>query len=144
MYYLEQLGFCLLLLLVIGVPMYLWETRTKRRKIQTAFAGREKLDDQTFYERYFQSQGVPKRIVSKIKKILQEELDADLSQMRAEDDFSQNLKFFWDYDSMADVEIVVRLEEEFGIKINNEEAQDTRTVADMVNLVWRKIRQQDV
>jgi len=43
---------------------------------------------------------------------------------------------FFDYDSMASVEIVGRLQEEFGIKITDAEAQKTHAVEDMINLVW--------
>ncbi len=74
-----------------------------------------------------------------MRKILEDELDADLSRLSVEDDFSQNLSFFWAYDSMADVEIVTRLEEEFRIKITDAEAGRTHTVEDIVNLVWNKL-----
>jgi acyl carrier protein len=64
-----------------------------------------------------------------------------MSRLSAEDDFSKNLNFFWQYDSMADVEIVVRLEKEFDIKITDVEAERTKTVEDLVNLVWLKLQQ---
>ena len=64
--------------------------------------------------------------------------------MAASDDFSKNLKFFWDYDSIAKVEMVQRLEELFDIGITNEEAEQTRRVADLVKLVGEKVQRQNV
>jgi acyl carrier protein len=40
---------------------------------------------------------------------------------------------------LADVQIVCALEERFGIKISDEEAQHAKTVAEIVHLVQRKI-----
>jgi acyl carrier protein len=61
-----------------------------------------------------------------------------MSRLNLDDDFSQNLSFFWDYDSMANVEIICSLEEKFKIKILDKEAEETKTVNDIVNLVARK------
>lgn len=125
---------------VIAIPLGLWQTRAKRKKIEETFGNRQPLDEREFYERYFESRGIPFFVVSKVREILEDELNADLSRLSVEDDFSRNLSFFWEYDSMADVEIVTRLEEEFRIKITNAEAEQTRTVEDIVNLVWSKLR----
>jgi acyl carrier protein len=80
-------------------------------------------------------------VVSKVRKILEDELYADLSRLAAKDDFSKNLSFFWQFESVANVEIVVRIEEEFEISIADPEAEQTQTVEELVNLVWRKVRQ---
>jgi len=140
LYYLGMIIGGFTLLIVLGIPLALWEGRAKRKKMELAFAGREPLSEDSFYERYIQSRGVPANVVVKIRRILEDELNADLSRLSAEDDFSRNLSFFWEYDSLADVEIVMRLEEEFSIKITDAEAGQTRTVEDIVNLVWRKLR----
>jgi acyl carrier protein len=140
LYYLGQALILLALLALIGIPLSLWEGRKKKRRMEKAFAGREPLGERTFYEEYFRARGVPADIVLKVRRILEDELNADLSRLAAEDDFSRNLSFFWDYDSMADVEIIMRLEEEFGIKIADTEAGQARTVDDIVNLVWSRSR----
>jgi acyl carrier protein len=62
-----------------------------------------------------------------------------MSRLADNDDFSKNLSFFWDFDSMADVEIVCALEEKFGIKISDEEAEKAHTISEIVNLVYSKI-----
>jgi acyl carrier protein len=141
MYWLAQIALIVAILILIAIPMWLWESRAKRKKLEETFADRQPLDERTFYERYFQARGVPFFVVSKVREILEEELDADLSRLSAEDDFKKNLSFFWRYDSMADVEIVVRLEKEFDIKITDAEAEKTNRVEDLVNLVWFKLQQ---
>jgi acyl carrier protein len=140
MYWLTQIALIIAILIVIGIPMWLWESRAKRKKIEETFAKRQPLDERTFYERYFESRGVSFFVVSKVREILEDELEADLSRLSAADDFKKNLSFFWQYDSMADVEVVLRLEEEFSIKITDAEAERTNTVEDLVDLVWLKLR----
>jgi acyl carrier protein len=140
-YWLSQIGVIVAFVLAVGAPMWIYASRAKRKRFEAAFAGREPLDAQAFYERYFQSRGVPADVVIKVRRILEDVLDADLSRLKAEDDLTSNLSFFFQYDSMADVELVIRLEEEFGIKITDAEAEQTHTVEDIVSLVWLKLRQ---
>lgn len=45
------------------------------------------------------------------------------------------------YDSMADIEIVLALDKEFGIEIAREDAAAARTVRDIVYLVWNRTKQ---
>jgi acyl carrier protein len=141
LYWLSQIGIIIAILLAIGIPMWIYESRAKKKKWEAAFAGREPLDEQGFYERYFQARGIPADVVKKVRRVLEDELDADLTRLKAEDDFTQNLSFFFDYDSLAGVKIVERLEEEFSIKITDAEAGEAHTVEGIVNLVWAKIRQ---
>lgn len=115
------------------------ESRAKERKVQEAFAGREPLTPEAFYDRYFLGLGIAPKIVSGIRKILEEQLAADMSRLRAEDDFSKNLSFFWDFDSMANVEIVLAIEKHFQIKIADPEAEKTHTVSELVQLVSSKV-----
>lgn len=124
--------------------MFFFYRREKviERNLNKAFAGREKLNDVDFYERYFKSKGVPFFIVQKIREILAEEFKADLSRLSAEDDFSKELSFFWELDSMSDVEIILRIEQEFQIKLTAEDMPDHfRTVGGIVDLVWSKVRE---
>lgn len=136
-------GFALFIgvIFVIGIPIWIWQTRAKKKKLENAFAGRLPLEERTFYETYFASRGVPFFVVKAVRQILEEELNADLSRLSAEDDFARNLSFFWDYESAAAVEIVVRLEEEFNIKITDAEAERTTTIDGLINLVWLKVEE---
>jgi acyl carrier protein len=123
--------------------MSIFQSRAVKRKVEAAFAGREPLDDQTFYETYFKSRGVPSDVVIKVRCILEEEFDVDLSRLSAKDDFARNLSFIVEYGSLDAVEFVIRLEEEFGIKISDVEAEHTTTVEGIVNMVWNKLRQRE-
>lgn len=125
--------------ILLGILAIRYETIRKNKKIAAAFSGRERLSEEQFYERFFQDQGMPFCIVAGVKKILAEQLEADMSRLIDEDDFSKNLRFFWDFDSMADVEIISALEKEFSIKISDAEAENTHTVKDIVKLVARKL-----
>jgi acyl carrier protein len=86
------------------------------------------------------NRGVPANVVGRFRRVLQDALNADMSRLRGDDDFEQNLSFFWEFDSMADVELIIKLEEEFGIKIRDAEAQQASSVEEMVELVWSKLR----
>lgn len=125
---------------VLGIVLHMRAARARQRRIREAFSGREPQTDQQFFEHHFQSEGIPLPVVTGVRRVLEECLDADLSGLAATDDFSKNLSFFWRYDSMADVEIVLALEKEFGIEIADEEATAARTVRDIVELVWSKKR----
>jgi len=112
----------------------------KQKKIAALFHDREPLSPQSFYEKHYQNTGIPFEIVEKIKKILENVLEADLSCLYASDDFSENLSFFWAFDSIADVELILSLEEEFSIKITDSEAQQTHTIDDIIKLVVSKVK----
>jgi acyl carrier protein len=116
------------------------ERRQRQRKMEEAFVGRSPLPGAEFYERFFRAQGIPEDIVMGVRRVLEEQLDAELSRLVASDDFSRNIGFFFDFDSMADVEIVCALEETFSINISDEEAANAHTIQDIVDLVWCKVQ----
>lgn len=119
------------------------ESRAKTQKIAAAFVGREPMTPTELYERYFLGMGVTPEIVAGICRVLKEQLGADMSRLRAEDDFSQNLSFFWDFDSMANIEIILALEKYFQINISDLEAERTHTVSELVHLVSAKVGRSD-
>lgn len=117
-----------------------WIIQNLRRakKIDAAFAGRESLAPDEFYARYFQEKGISLDIVEGVRTVLEEQLSADMSRLSDVDDFSKNLSFFWEFDSMADVEVVCAFEDHFGISISDSEAQNACTVDDIIRLVAAK------
>ena len=123
--------------------MSIFQSRAVKKKLEAAFAGREPLDEQTFYEKYFRARGVPADVVIKVRRILEDEFDVDLSRVSAEDDFARNLRFIVDYGSLDAVEVVMRLEEEFDIKISDAEAEYTTSIEGIVNMAWNKLRQRE-
>ena len=119
---------------------FVWlERKRERRKVEAAFTGRDPLSDEQFFERYFRTKGVRIEVASEVRRILTEQLGQDLSRLQSSDDFTKNLKFLFEFDSLVDVEIVLALEEGFGIKITDEEAQAMRTVEDIVLVVHGKL-----
>lgn len=132
-------------LVIISVPLGILGDNLRNKELEEIFGNRQRLDERDFYERYFESQGIPFYVVKKIREILEEILDADLSRLSAEDDFSKNLNFFWQDDSLADVEIFEKIEEEFDIKFHQSDFENlkTLTVSDIVNIVWQKIRERE-
>ncbi|HNX00539.1 MAG TPA: acyl carrier protein [Candidatus Cloacimonadota bacterium] len=63
-------------------------------------------------------------IVSKVKKIIMEELNVDEAQITMEANFIEDLGA----DSLDTVELVMKFEEEFGITIPDEDQDKLRTV----------------
>jgi acyl carrier protein len=115
------------------------EQRQKLQKLEQVFAGRESLDDSQLWSRYFEQYGVAPDTVAKVRRILTQILQADLSRIRDTDDFSKELALFWSFDSLADVEIVQALEDEFGITITDAKAVAMKTLRDIILGVHAKI-----
>ncbi|WFB37580.1 acyl carrier protein [Kiritimatiellota bacterium B12222] len=108
------------------------------KELESYFSGRPKLSDEDFYITYFQDQGIPKEIPIRVRGIFEEQFEADFSRITNTDDFSEEMKFIWGYDSLVDVEIVMALEDEFDIKIENSEAEKMKSIQDIVMCVWNK------
>ena len=84
------------IIVAISIPIAIIGEKRKRREISRVFRGRQELDERSFYEKYFEEKGIPFFVVQKVRGILEDVLDADLSRLSAEDDFSKNLNFFLD------------------------------------------------
>lgn len=99
------------------------ESRKRKRGLRQIYSGRKALDEDQFYARFYQWRGIPKDVVIRIRRILGEELDLDISWIVPEDDFTGNLAILWGnwsgLDGLVAVEVVQQFEKEFGISINN-------------------------
>jgi acyl carrier protein len=129
-----------IIIFLIISALYLREVyRSKPKRLEQAFEGREELSVESFYQKYFIDSGIDIKIINEVRDILEKQFDADFSRLSAEDDLSENLSFLWSFDSMADVEIVIELEKRFGITIEDKEAEDAKTVRDIIMLVSNKL-----
>lgn len=135
----------LLVLIVAAIPFLIWSNKKRDRKIENAVAGRQKLDVEDLYEKYFRSKEIPFFVVQIVGEILERELNADISRPSNEDDFGKNLNFFREYDSLPDEEIITSLEEEFQIEFGREEVWESfRFVDQIINLVWLKVQEKQL
>ncbi len=134
----------IILVIVVVILCMVWsraENKQRHKQIEKSFSGRESLTLEQFYSLYFKDKGIPFSTVAGVIKTLEEQLDANLSRVRPDDDFSKNLQFFWAYDDMADVAVVVALEKYFGIVISDNEAESAHTVEDIINLIQVKVEE---
>ena len=67
----------------------------------------------------------------RVKKIIAKELKVDEAKVTMEADLAADL----DADSLDAVEVIMALEDEFGMSISDEAAQNIKTVGDLVNYI---------
>ncbi|MBP3758644.1 MAG: acyl carrier protein [Firmicutes bacterium] len=70
-------------------------------------------------------------VFDKIKEIIMEQLQVDESEITMETNLMKDLSA----DSLDAVEIIMAIEDEFGIEIPDEEAETIQTVQDLVRFV---------
>ncbi len=75
-------------------------------------------------------------VLEKIKKIVAEQLDVDPEQVVSEASFVDDLGA----DSLDLTELIMAMEDEFGMEIDDEEAQKLRTVQDVINYIEANLK----
>jgi len=73
-------------------------------------------------------------IFTQIKDILVETLSVDEDKVTPDARFQEDLET----DSLALAELIMTMEEKFGLKISDEEAQEIKTVGDAVDFVEQR------
>ena len=74
-------------------------------------------------------------VQEKVKKIIEEKLSVNAYQITNDARFAEDLKA----DSLDTVELVMALEDEFGLDIPDEEADKIKTVADAIGYIESKV-----
>lgn len=75
------------------------------------------------------------KVKQKVKQIIAEKLSIDEDNIVPEASFIEDLGA----DSLENVELIMELENQFGIEIPDEEAQKIQTVRDAINYVTEKV-----
>ena len=75
------------------------------------------------------------QVQSKMRDLLVEELGLDASKISDEASFEEDLEV----DSLGVVELLMALEDEFGVRIPDEEAENITAVGEAVDLVLAKL-----
>ena len=70
-------------------------------------------------------------IAEKVKEIVSDKLDVDPADIQEDKDFVEDLKA----DSLAIVEVVLALEEQFEIEIPDEDTEKIKTVRDAIEYI---------
>ncbi len=117
-----------------------WIRFTGDKELEAVFGGRAPLTPEEFYIKYFQDQGYSKDLVIRVKEAFDSVIDFDLSRLGSHDDFSNELRFIWDCDSLADVALLEALERGFDIEMTQDDASQMRTISDVIRIVSQKIR----
>ncbi len=73
-------------------------------------------------------------VINKVKKILAAQRDIDVNKITESTDIAEDLGA----DSLDVVELMMSIEEEFGIEISDEEARNFKTVGDVVSYIESK------
>ncbi|MEJ2720072.1 MAG: acyl carrier protein [bacterium] len=73
-------------------------------------------------------------VEEKVKKIIEEKLSVNADQITVDARFAEDLKA----DSLDTVELVMALEDEFGLDIPDEEADKIKTVGDAIKYIESK------
>jgi acyl carrier protein len=74
-------------------------------------------------------------IESRLQKVLVSELGLDADKINSSANFEQDL----DVDSLGVVELLMAMEDEFGVKIPDDEAEHIHTVGEAIELVHQKL-----
>ena len=75
-----------------------------------------------------------KEMEEKVKKIIAEKLSVDLAEVKPEASFVDHLGA----DSLDLVELIMSMEEEFGVEISDEDAEKIVTVKDAIDYVHKR------
>jgi acyl carrier protein len=131
-----SLALVVLLALVFAVVAVWMSDRVQRDCVQRQFADRMPMSDEEFGAAYFPQRWV--KSAARVRQIVGEAIGIDMTRTRPSDRFVQDLRID-DLDSLASVEILDKLEEEFGIKITDDEALRIITIEELVRCVASKL-----
>ena len=104
-----------------------------RRRVRKRLSTRPPLSPEQFAQQFYPEHAA---IAARVREILQNEIEVDISGARPTDSFLDDLEMG---DSMSTVELVMALEKEWDITIQDTEAEKAATIDSLVILVIGKV-----
>ena len=123
-----------IILIVAVVAVLVFSDYSLKRAVRRRMARRPRLTDEEF-ARFFPPDHA--QVAAKVRMLLARHATVDLARITPSDGLADDLRID-DLDSMATVEFLLDLENEFRITIGDEDAQEMRTVEDVVRWVAAK------
>ncbi len=130
-----------LILLFFIITYYSPTERRNRERLDQLLSDRPKLSHEEYRAVHFPESAVTSEIIAKVREMFDEQFGLDLKGLGPDDDLSTDYSIIWEMDSLADVEILVGLEKEFGIEISSAEAAKLRSLRMIADLVADKLAQ---
>ncbi len=137
---LMALTLALIATVVVGLIWWKFDTNSRARHLSRVFSGRPTRTDEQLYRDFFTNTTSNSDLPAIARRVLAEELDADLARIEPGDDFAGNLRFLLAFDSMADVAVIEGLEKTFGIRFSADEAADLHTFGQIVSAIASKAK----
>jgi acyl carrier protein len=123
--------------IVIGGGVLLHEWSNKRRA-KRLLATRRALNSTAFGRTYFGESDRRASVAAEVREVLAEHVPYSLEGLAPDDAFVRDLRMD-ELDSMSTVELVLGLEQRFGIKIPDAEAQRILTFRELVDYLEQRV-----
>jgi acyl carrier protein len=118
-----------------GVLLHEW---TNRRRARRLLATRPALDPAGFGRTYFGESDRRALLAAQVREVLAEHVPYSLEGLGPDDAFVQDLRMD-ELDSMSTVELVLSLEQRFGIKIPDDDAQGILSFRQLVDYLEKRL-----
>jgi len=120
-----------------GAGVFLHE-RSNRRRAERLLAPRPQLDPASFGRAYFGESGPRAALAAQLREILARHVPFTLDGLAADDAFVKDL-WMDELDSMSAVEFLLDIEEHFGIKVPDEDAEAIRTFRQLLDYLEHRV-----
>jgi acyl carrier protein len=124
------------LALALASPLVYLGIYVARRRLRAArlLASREPLDERAFARQFFLESTRRYEIARGVREVLGRHYPLPLEGLRPGDEFIKDLRMD-DFDSLATVEVVLDLEQQYGVKLPEERLASARTFRELVDIV---------
>ena len=132
-----------IILFVLVVACIANPDKKTRARLNDLLSSKPERNDQDYFDEFYSGSDVSEEVVSKIRYIFCEQTGIALKSLEPDDDLSGDYSLIWALDSMADVEIVIALEQEFGIEISDAEASSMKSIRDISVIITSKLEEKN-